>query len=1053
MLIVSKNLEISHQLEIDFENNLPENVTIIADTEFTQKSKMTVDIIGLNSSLNSELTFTYFYEDLTEDFNPVTKIFEAYGYSIKSISEDELVEGLANDLGLLQEQLFGDENNSKALKSAFYSALESGYFDSLLEQYNLSRDCLKYKRERKESYIYLEFPKINIKFEFFFASADIFKIWGKSHQDLILQAQLNQFRVLKLSKPISIYVYINNKLYELSVIFSDSFYRIPPLSDKSLNGNAKALGLTESKIDIKSDNIALELGLTSGNDVMSNFSKLREQNPMLAAKYNAQDIFLSNEVSQTQQKLLNKLREDFDIQYRNIEDTTGSNVSKFIIDLIFSKFGICADDKENLKLIRELLNLSKIGNLQTIPLNDFGIQPFLTVGGLLYSRCAKHPKIEGKLGDCDLQSCYATFMSSMNIYIGEPVTRTFRYQKYKPTFKEIIDFLESQNIPRDAWFVRVSGELKQAYNTLILSDLRFVPKSILNPTVNDLNPDKKSVEKFNAYKTPKKQAVSTLLLKEVKFGLINADLLDCLRLLPDEWYQEYLDLKCDCLVYFPSELIAENLTDVSELRSNLPDESYTETFNPKNGVKNIQTQYYQNNVALKFNIGEYWNVLKSKRAEYKKAKNPIQEIFKLVGNSGYGVLACLNLATNNLVASNQITAGARSACWLMVNALNGFAPITDGTSFSWDSIPLGLKFKDVLKTNPSYLFDYDSNIKSNLSFDDVQTWFDGVVLNDKFKQHIYDFYGIDKLHIPANKFGFELKEETFFTKSNEPIKTVFFTTYLNTNAGNYSKGLNDCELLIDATDYDFNEQNNYVKARSFDGKNNDLIQWYLDSINDKYESPIIYSENKIMKFGDGNAMAIRLLESENCSHIAHPMGFSTKGFKMMKLISRSQFLFLNESQLKNFETNETKLAELSNHLFTKSFWSNLSNEDLKMYDCELIDGIDYYKFSRSHSVGVGFELLALAKSKKGCLQVIRQDIFDKIMSGCENFNAGLNISRNYKLADKFKYLLAAIIVKKANAEYELIQCLQESAKEPTILSLKSDNVKTLKKLWEVTESD
>ncbi|MFM7366736.1 MAG: hypothetical protein ACKO2Z_02800, partial [Sphaerospermopsis kisseleviana] len=99
------------------------------------------------------------------------------------------------------------------------------------------------------------------------------------------------------------------------------------------------------------------------------------------------------------------------------------------------------------------------------------------------------------------------------------------------------------------------------------------------------------------------------------------------------------------------ELIAENLNELLELREELPDESYVETFNPKNGIKNIETQYYKNNVALKFDIGRFWRELKSKRSVYKKAKNPIQEIFKLVGNSGYGVLACLHLATNNLVAS------------------------------------------------------------------------------------------------------------------------------------------------------------------------------------------------------------------------------------------------------------------------------------------------------------------------------------------------------------------------------------------------------------------
>jgi hypothetical protein len=263
--------------------------------------------------------------------------------------------------------------------------------------------------------------------------------------------------------------------------------------------------------------------------------------------------------------------------------------------------------------------------------------------------------------------------------------------------------------------------------------------------------------------------------------------------------------------------------------------------------------------------------------------------------------------------------------------------------------------------------------------------------------------------------------------------------------------MNDCSILINDSDYDFNEQNNYVKARSFNGKNDVLIDWYLSSIGNKYTSPIIYSENKIINFSDGNALATRLLESGGSRHIAHPMGFSTEGYKMMRLISRSQFLFMNETQLHNFETNETKLTELTNHIFNKKFWELLTNEDLKEYNATLNPEIDYYKFSRTHSVGIGFELLALSRTHKGSIESVRKLIFSKILECCNDFNAGLNINRSFKLADNFKYLLAAVIVLKGNAEYKLIKCLEASANESTILSLTSENIKTLSTIWNTTE--
>jgi hypothetical protein len=78
-------------------------------------------------------------------------------------------------------------------------------------------------------------------------------------------------------------------------------------------------------------------------------------------------------------------------------------------------------------------------------------------------------------------------------------------------------------------------------------------------------------------------------------------------------------------------------------------------------------------------------------------------------------------------------------------------------------------------------------------------------------------------------------------------------------------------------------------------------------------------------------------------------------------------------------------------------------------------------------------------------------IFDKILENCNDFNAGLNINRSFKFADNFKYLLASVIVLKANAEYKLVECLKASANEPTILTLNKENIKTLSSIWNCLE--
>ena len=89
--------------------------------------------------------------------------------------------------------------------------------------------------------------------------------------------------------------------------------------------------------------------------------------------------------------------------------------------------------------------------------------------------------------------------------------------------------------------------------------------------------------------------------------------------------------------------------------------------------------YSQKNLCLNFPINTYFPILREKRNKLKKEKNPIQEVYKLFGNSTYGALACIYLAINNLLAANQITAMARANTWMMINFLNGFQAITDGT--------------------------------------------------------------------------------------------------------------------------------------------------------------------------------------------------------------------------------------------------------------------------------------------------------------------------------------------------------------------------------------
>lgn len=1032
------------------------SVKITYDTEFTyyQLLKLVVDACTFYiPSLNPDLAIIYPYEELNEDFNPWLDPLKVFGNKIEPFDQNK--EDFIAELNDIFENVIDNITSARKLQKEFKSALNNGAFDQQLKLLNFERNYLKCEKDKYsgEFELIINLPQLIVEYEAFFSDVDLFKTIGKYWHHILLEANLESRRIITthngLIKLSDFPFYINDQPFEIGIKLRDAMNRLPVLSGKSLANQCKVLKADIQKLDIETDELAAKIGLNSKDDIKRNMTVLRNNGFLEFLHYCAVDVFATHSLSFHHQKYLDDLRHSFGLEPVPIKDTTGSIVSRFLIDLQHQHFNP-SKTKELSKLINKKRRQSNCDKLQNLELNNFGIQPFRTVGGLLYSRTTRFPYLKGYFGDLDQKSCYATALSHLNIYLGQPIISTFKSKKSKPSFREVLQFVRN-NCPRDAWFVRVSGQLNHAINTLILSDLDFQPKKKKFKTIFDLNPNRKSINLFNAFKTNNPEASSTILTKQIKFGLINADLMDMIATLPDRWIDEYLDLKVDCLVFVPNELICNSAKELLEKIDNYPDEETLEKFDPKTGLKDIQSQYSQNNLCLCFPIQDYYRLLKTQRELFKTADNPIQEVYKIFLNSGYGAIACEFLAVNNLLAANQVTASARATAWMMINALNGFQVITDGSTFSWKHIPLGLKFKDLITNNPDYLLDFDPNLKSNFDLKHAnQEWIDR-----HFKEHLFDFYDIDHNHIPANRFNFELKDEKFTDRNGIEVKTTLFTEFANTGSGNYAKGLGNCILWIEGYDYKFDEQFKKVKARSFKGNDRSLLNWYINCLENEYTQPFIYHESQIIKFGEANKIAIQFLES-GIEEITHPTGFSKETFKIMKLVTRSQFLFQNEKQLVNFErTNQLgKLDKLSNFFLNKSYWKTLNLNQLKPYGVsELLPNFNYYDYAKQHPIGLGFELLSLNSSHKNSIASVRNEIADKIKLGKSNFNSALHIDRNLTLARLFKNSFAATIVLKANAEEKLKTTLINSTSEPTQLVVNKDNITTLAQLLQRPEDE
>lgn len=1068
--------------------------TLYLDTEFAIKKQ--IDVLSVQILCPEFNNQAYFIDksEFTPAFNPLTYPIRGDITYLIPYEDDMMYREFFTTPLNDKFNLFYDEYSDLALaltdkkecnsvnKKLVKEAIKNGEFDEIFSKYselNLSVDNLKITNDRGYLSLEIDFPTIDITMVYHYTEADLFKCFGEIFHPVLLNAPLHKNRVIKgyLGRKINTHplVFYKGNIHEVLWQSRDTMFRLPP-GRMGLDYQCNVYQAEYRKLNIETLAVAKRLGFKNVGDIKANMDILRKKFPILFRKYAMQDVFATWALDQKQLELYNNVQKLIGVEPSAIKDTTGSNCNQIVSQSVEKYFN--PQGKEQIDSLKSAIRNGGFDKLQKIPGNDFGIFPFRTVGGLLFTRVGLWPYLQGEFGDLDLESCYATKLSNMSFYFGTPIVYTCK-SKNRPILKDFIAFKNKHELKNDAWFVRVTGELKEAINTLILSDVDFSVTNRNNKIENKFNRTKIRVMAFDAYKTSDNDAESTLFRKKIKFGLVNQDILNCIDLLPKTWRDEYYNLKIHAMVFIPNHLICSSLEEYLAKQEELKDtEERQEYFDPKKMSLKIEYGIRPENVCLEYPIRQNISLLKDLRKQLKNESNPAQLIIKLINNSTYGVTACLHLKFNNLLAANMITAAARSAAWTMVNALNGYQTITDGCTFNWQKIPIGQTFKKILKSNPEYLLFHDDKIKNSInilknaeyktnngvtSFRVGQKW-----INENFKKHLYKFYGTtpqDSNH-PLNLFKYELKTETFETIDNHKVITDIFNEFYNTNAGNYVKGM-DGNLEGKGFKLTFNQCYPFIKSRGFAARNEDFIKWYIESLKEGYTRPFCVTDRDLIKFSDANNRTVKYLTKNlnkfytklpKFDRIAYCIGTDTACFKMPKLISRSQFIFNDDIQLKNFEKQATRLSDWTkaeligvDKGLDRNFWKNLTNEDLRPFAGNMIDelwqinpDINYHEFNHEHPIGLGFEMLCLKKrGDVKNIQTIRILINDLIKKGCKDFNAALQIKRDIADASQFKNFFASVIVKKANEEYRFINILLACEDNPMNPKVTIEQVRSL----------
>ena len=1036
---------------------LPEVISLYADSEFNQRIDNGMIITGVPVYCpEMDAIECFSRNELDADFNLISALLERQGFKVGEINRIQLEDKL-NKLWKKAYTTFTKKSYSNFIKEILVVAE--------FEKIGLDIERCQIEYSKKKRKLYVKFKSVECNFQFFFAYADLFRIFGSNHNVIWYErAKLTQFRTIKVMGKVKISLLVDGVPTDFDISIFDNRYCFPPIKG-SLEAQAKTFGVDKylERLSTQSKNeTILRLIETSKNKIhvsdlinaryndrvteqwcKENMDIVQEKYPDIHNEYAMMDCLVTWGLSQALKDMLAQVCNLLEIENLDLSETCGKNIQNILLKLIEKHFGI--DEDFTSKDLLNLIGLGRSENLEKIDGNQYGIVASGVVGGLLFSRTARYPLIKGCLFDLDLKSCYATALTSMNLYLGEPVHITFKYDK--PSLKRVVELIDKRKIPDDGWMIQASGILEKAVNTLVLSDSLFDKnEDILSDRKRYSMPDEidledESINLIDAEKLSEPNALSKIATKEINGGKFTKATLTALSDLPTELYEEFLNLKVDAIIYFEPSLMCESLDELQQKKENLAGSNAISETLTDDLQKITVTKLSPNNCSLKFPIWKYYKTVAELRGKMKKAGNPVQEIFKLVLNSTYGILASLVMKVNNPIAANWITSCARGAAWRMTNACNGFNPITDGTAISSKNIPFDMTFHQVLKKYPDYLENFQPEIINNgeLNFTSESDF------NDFYIEHLEKFIG--KSDWLTKMYAYDLKDE------GTP-KNYHYDKHYNTNAGNYLKE---------------GEWGNKLKCRSYRATE-ELQNWFKECCKGEYTRHFIYADKSILKLSQGSIDAMRILkDSENVANrnktelrmpsdlaekiaidgICHPMGFSKYEVKVMKLISTSQFLTKDFRQMKLLMSFYEECKNISKYLLPSENWkSKLSTKIIEEFPIVTSDGnivnvefredLNYEKYNQFNPIGLGFELLMWGNRELKTLADVRNRFIEIIAEynvGDDKWNIrhSLNWNRvkeNLETSLYLKHFFAAVQIAKLNYEIDYRTTLANSVNDP-----------------------
>lgn len=273
--------------------------------------------------------------------------------------------------------------------------------------------------------------------------------------------------------------------------------------------------------------------------------------------------------------------------------------------------------------------------------------------------------------DIDIAGAYSGAMSILDFPFGTPTILATPYKRKDNKgvpLKNVLRAYGNELIPR-LWLMRIQVKNLSFEQDLIPSWIDF------NRTVI-----RKSDSDFVGGEVDLETGETKIFTTEIFNGALTSDLLDVI----DQWtprQREDFYSKCEVLAiaFYPKSL---ELT-VEKFKKSTSEKSYQSRSKASNDFDLITQGNHQ---WCKVRLGEFFtDIMRAKRVQHPK-KSPLNELYKLLGNTSYGVSISRFFGTSNMIVGNNITGMVRAFMYMSEKALNLHGSITDGQVFDLDNV-------------------------------------------------------------------------------------------------------------------------------------------------------------------------------------------------------------------------------------------------------------------------------------------------------------------------------------------------------------------------------